>query len=70
MITYRVRNLILVLVWVVLLGGYGLSQVYQIQGRLEEWTEKISGPNLYFGWLVVVLLIFLGLCKSEGEEQD
>lgn len=49
------RAFVASLLWLALFGGYAAHQYFLLTGRLAQWTERISGANLAFGWVVLVL---------------
>lgn len=60
------RAALAVTVFVVLVGGYYLHQWMLLSGRLDEWTARITGPNLALGWLFLVAAVVL--CFWKGKE--
>jgi hypothetical protein len=59
------RVTLAVAAFAVLVGGYFAHQWMLLSGRLEEWTGRISGPNLILGWLFLIAAVALSLRKVE-----
>lgn len=59
------RFTLAVAAFVVLVGGYYVHQWMLLTGRLEEWTDRISGSNLALGWLFLVAAVALSMRKVE-----
>lgn len=58
-----VRGVLAVAAFIVLVGGYYVHQWMLLNGRLEEWTARISGPNLVLGWFFLASGVVLALGK-------
>jgi len=59
-----------VYVWLtclVLVGGFGAHQWMLLQGRLPEWTERIGPANVWLGWLLLTVGVWLALGRSADD---
>lgn len=60
------------LVSLILTGGYFAQQYFYAQGgdALREWTDFIYTPNLFFGWIVVVLGAIFSIIRNPQDSRD
>ncbi|HWP30949.1 MAG TPA: hypothetical protein VNK96_04370 [Fimbriimonadales bacterium] len=60
------------IVCLILVVGYFAQQYYYLQGReaLRDWTDFVYTPNLYLGWIIVVLGIFFSIIRKPQDNRD
>lgn len=56
----------------ILVVGYFAQQYYYIQrgGALRDWTDFVYTPNLYLGWIIVVLGVIFSMIRKSQDSRD